>query len=114
MQATNQKNSSSPLSQSLSRRSTADQKVRGIWVRDCDVGAITNGTIGDQIISFNSLINVNNRPVFYKNWLSHGVCENSHLLKENGAFLSFNEMRKKILALKWLEFYGVVSAIKSL
>ena len=49
-----------------------------------DVATISSENIGDQIIWYNSLIRINNRPFFYKHCSSHGISKISHLQAENG------------------------------
>ena len=78
-----------------------------------DVATINHANIGDQIIWYNSLIRINDRPVFYKHWSSHGISKISHLQAENGTLLRYDELRTAFQELKWLEFYGVLSSVKS-
>ena len=72
-----------------------------------------DANIGDQIIWYNSLIQINNRPVFHKHWSSHVISKISHLLDENGTLLRYYDLRTNFQEPKWLEFYGVLSAVKS-
>ena len=57
-----------------------------------DVATISSANIGDQIIWYNSLIRINDRPVFYKHWSSHGISKISHLLAENGTLLRYDDL----------------------
>ena len=74
---------------------------------------INSENIGDQIIWYNSLIQINDRPVFYKHWSTHGISKIPHLQAENGTLLRYDELRTAFQELKWLEFYGVLPSIKS-
>ena len=78
-----------------------------------DVATISSANISDQIIWYNSLIRINDQPVFYKHWSSHGISKISHLLAENGTLLIYDDLRTAFQELKWLEFYGVLSVVKS-
>ncbi|KAL9961988.1 hypothetical protein ACROYT_G031039 [Oculina patagonica] len=78
-----------------------------------DVTDITDVNVGDQIIWYNSLIRINDRPVFHKHWFNHGICKISHLLDENGTLLRYDELRIKFPELKWFESFAVLSAIRS-
>ena len=59
------------------------------------------------------IIRINDRPVFYKHWSSHGISKIAHLQAENGTLLRYDELRTSFQQLKWLEFYGVLSSVKS-
>ena len=40
-----------------------------------DAVAISIANVGNQIIWLNSLIRIDNQPVFCKHWMDHGVCK---------------------------------------
>ena len=56
---------------------------------------------------------INDRPVFQKHCSSHGISKIFHLLDENGTLLRYDDLRTNFQELKWLEFYGVLSASKT-
>ena len=58
-----------------------------------DVAAISDANVGDQTIWLNSPIRIDNRPVFHKHWLGHGVCKISHLLDDGGNLLGYDVMK---------------------
>ncbi|KAL9976552.1 hypothetical protein ACROYT_G013871 [Oculina patagonica] len=91
------------------------QEVLEAWaeLHFTDVTDITDVNVGDQIIWYNSLIRINDRPVFHKHWLNHRICKISHLLDENGTLLRYDELRIKFPELKWFELFAVLSAIRS-
>ncbi|KAL9978135.1 hypothetical protein ACROYT_G015622 [Oculina patagonica] len=91
------------------------QEVLEAWaeLHFTDVTDITDVNVGDQIIWYNSLIRINDRPVFHKHWFNHGICKISHLLDENGTLLRYDELRIKFPELKWFESFAVLSAIRS-
>lgn len=43
----------------------------------------------------------------------YGISKISHLLDENGTLPGYDDLRTNFQELKWLEFYGVLSAVKS-
>ena len=76
--------------------------------------AISIANVGDQIIWLNSLVRIDNQPVFRKHWMDHGVCKISHLLDEGGNLLGFDAMKSNFQELNWLEYCSIASAVKSL
>ena len=78
-----------------------------------DAAAISDANIGDQTIWLNSLIRIDNRPAFHKHWVGHGICKISHLLDGGGDLLGYDVMKSNFQDLNWLEFFGIVSAVKS-
>ena len=63
----------------------------------------------------NSLIKIDNRPVFYKSWYAKGVKNVAHLMKDSTTFLSYHEF-EKLFGIKsnFLAFQGLISSLKSL
>ena len=45
------------------------------------------------IIWLNSLVRIDNQPVFRKHWMDHGVHKISHLLDEGGNLLGYDAMK---------------------
>ena len=55
-----------------------------------------------NIFWYNSLIRINDRPVFYKHWSSHGISKISHLQAENGTLLRYDlSMSNEKLGKSW-------------
>ena len=63
----------------------------------------------------NSLIRIENRPVYYKEWYVKGITKVSHLMKDANTFLSFYEFNERYnIKANFLSFSGMVSSLKSL
>ena len=61
----------------------------------------------------NENIKVGNSKIYYMKWVEKGVLKVSHLLRENGSFLSHLEFnRKYVLRTDFITYYGCVQAIK--
>ena len=48
-----------------------------------------------QSLWHNSLIRIDNRPIFYKKWQQKGINRVSHLMKDSDTFLSFSEFKDR-------------------
>ena len=67
----------------------------------------------DQSLWYNSLIRIDNRPIFYKEWFIKGITKVKHLKNDSNNFLSLNELRTKYnLNACPLKYYGLLSALK--
>ena len=64
----------------------------------------------------NSLLRINNKPIFYEAWLQKGINKVSHLMKDSDAFLSFHEFKERydVIETNYLAFYGLLSALRTL
>ena len=63
----------------------------------------------------NSLIRIDNRPVFYKSWCSKGIQNVSDLFKDPNTFLSSYELKERFnVKVNFLVLYGLQSSLKSL
>ena len=61
----------------------------------------------------NSLIRIDNRPIFYTSWLKAGVKEVRDLLSEHQTFLSYNAFVAKYnIKTNYLEYFKVIAALK--
>ena len=69
-----------------------------------------------QSLWHNSLINIANKPVFFKDWCTEEIIMVKHLLRpDNNTFLSLKDFRSKYrFDPPPLSFYGLISAVKSL
>ena len=69
----------------------------------------------EQTLWYNSLIRIDNCPVFYREWFDRGVTKVKHLKDEHNKFLSLAELQQKYSPkVCLLKYFGLVSALKSL
>ena len=62
----------------------------------------------------NSLIRIDKKPIYYKQWCAKGIQTVAHLMKDSTTFLSFSEFKARFdIETNFLTFYGLISAIKS-
>jgi len=62
----------------------------------------------------NTLIEIDNRPVFHKSWYAKGVEHFAHLMKDS-TFLSYHEFEKRFcIKSNFLAFQGLITTLKSL
>ena len=69
-----------------------------------------------QSLWHNSLITVENKPIFFKDWCSKGITKVKHLkFPENNNYRSLIEFQQEYdLNAPPLSFYGIISAVKGL
>ena len=61
----------------------------------------------------NSLIKVGNSPNYYKTWLSKGIREVRHLMKDENSFLSLADFRERFdIKTNVVTFHGIISVLK--
>ena len=66
---------------------------------------------------YNSLVRVENRPVFFKEWFLKGITKVEHLMDDSGKFLSltaFQTIHNLTVRPAALTFLGIISSIKLL
>ena len=64
---------------------------------------------------YNSLVRVENRPVFFKEWFLKGITKVEHLMDDSGKFLSLTAFQTTHNLTVWpLTFLGIISSIKLL
>ena len=64
---------------------------------------------------YNSLVKVENRPVFFKEWFLKGTTKVEHLMDDSGKFLSLTAFQTTHnLTVRPLTFFGIISSIKLL
>ena len=72
----------------------------------------------EQILWQNSLIRIENKPIFFKDWCSKGITKVKHLQKpECNSYLSLKDFQLKLkydLTAAPLRFYCLISAVKAL
>ena len=62
---------------------------------------------------YNSLIRVENRPVFFKDWFLKGITNVEYLMDDSGKFLSLTSFQTMHdLTVRPLTFLGIISSIK--
>ena len=63
----------------------------------------------------NSLIRIDNRPVYYKSWSCKGIQNVTDLLKDPNTFLSSHELQERYnVKTNFLVLHGLKSSLKSL
>ena len=67
----------------------------------------------EQSLWHNSLIRLENKPIFFKDWCSKGITKVKHLqIPESNNYLSLTEFQQKYdLNVPPLSFYGIISAV---
>ena len=69
----------------------------------------------EQMLWHNSLVRIDNCPIFYQEWFDRGITKVKHLKNASNNFLSLAEMKRKYsLNFCPLKYYGLMSALKSL
>ena len=70
----------------------------------------------EQSLWHNSLIRIENKPIFFKDWCSKGITKVKHLqILESNNYLSLIEFQQKYdLNVPPLSFYAIISAVKGL
>ena len=102
----------------LSHISTSDlftKEIMKIW---SEISYEANIQSKDHYLSMslwhNSLIRIDKKPVYYKQWCAKGIQTVAHLMKDSTAFLSFSEFKERFdIETNFLTFHGLISAIKS-
>ena len=70
---------------------------------------------GETPIWYNSLIRINNKPIYYRSWFSAGISLISHHLGEDSLFWEFDIFKKKFgMKSHFLQYYSVTCAILNL
>ena len=76
---------------------------------------IATVTIGPLPIWHNSLIRIDNKPVFSQPWYSKGIRKVADLLKDRNAFLSLHELKDRFdVKTNFLTLLGLSSSLNSL
>jgi len=71
--------------------------------------------IAAEPLFYNDHIKIGNNNVIYRTWIEHGVSNISHMLHDNGTFLSNDEFNTKYnLHVNFLSYIGCIQAIKKL
>lgn len=69
----------------------------------------------EQPIWHNSLIRIDNKPIFDKQLFLHGVFKIENLMKDNSSYLSFKDFTNTYKTqINPLKYYGLISALKHL
>ena len=81
---------------------------------DRKIQADSSDELAAEPIFCNDKIQVGNRSIRYKNWIDNGVFSIRNVLKENGAFMTFNQFKEKYgINTDYITYIGCVQAIKS-
>ena len=63
----------------------------------------------------NSLIRINNRPVFYKSWFNKGDEKVGHVMKDSNTLFFFSKFKERFqITTNFLAFHGLIAALKTL
>ena len=66
-------------------------------------------------IWYNSLVRIDNKPIYYKSWYKAGILFQNHLLDENLHFLTFDAFKEKYsVKINFLQYQSVVSAVSKM
>ena len=70
----------------------------------------------EQSLWHNSLIEIANKPIFFKDWCAKGITKVKHLQNPGSSnFLSLKDFQLKYsLRVSPLKYYGIISAVKTL
>ena len=110
------------LTGNLSKKDTCILKVSDPFIKE--ILEILSEVIFEQTVVsedhflssplwYNSLIRIENKPVFYKDWHLKGVTKVKHLMYDSGNFLSLPAFQNKCnLKVRPLAFYGLISSPK--
>ena len=76
---------------------------------------VSTAQLRSQPFWFNSLIRIENKPVYFKLWATNGIQTISDLMTNDGTFLSFSEFKERFkIKPTFLSFMGIISAVKQL
>ena len=77
------------------------------------VGKYSSDELAAEPIFCNDKIQVGNRSICDKNWIDNGVFSIKDILKQNGAFMTFNQFKGKYqINTDYVIYIGCVQAIK--
>ena len=66
-------------------------------------------------IWYNSLVRIDNKPIYYKSWYKAGILFQNHLLDENLHFLTFDAFEEKYsVKINFLQYQSVVNAVSKM
>ena len=69
----------------------------------------------EQVLWFNSLIRIDNKPIFLKEWFEIGTSKVKHLQSGNYNFLTLKDFASKHdLRIRQVSFYGLLPAVKQI
>ena len=92
------------------------KEILSIWAEvNFDENITSEKQFLEQTLWYNSLIRIDNCPVFYREWFDRGVTKVKHLKDEHNNSLALAELQQKYsLKVCLLKYFGLVSALKSL
>ena len=70
-------------------------------------------TVLNQYLWFNTFIRIENKPIYYKLWVTNKIMTIADLCDKDGYFMSFDGFQAKynISPSSYLKFYGILAAI---
>ena len=112
------------FSGNLNKKDTSAIKISDPFIKEVmeicsevnfEQAVVTEDHFFQSSLWYNSLIRIENKPVFYKERHTKGVTKVKHLMDNNGKFLSLPAFENKnALNARPLAFYGLISVAKLL
>ena len=109
------------LTSNLNKKDTIENlKINNCFIKEtlliwADGHIMSEKQFLKQILWYNSLVRIDNCPIFYQEWFNKGITKVKHLKNASKNFLSLAEMQHKYsLNSCPLKHYGLMSALKSL
>ena len=87
-----------------------------LWLKTNFEGCITSeNQFLEQSIWHNSLIRIDEQPLFLKVWHDHGIDKVKHFKDDENNFLTLQDFQSKLnIVVQPLAYIGIISALKSL
>ena len=99
----------------LNVENTFVKEILETWaeVHYCET-TISEDNVREQILWNNSILRVENKPVYNRIWSNQGINKISDFLDDSERFLDYNRFCQmySTSGIKWLDFNGIISAAK--
>ena len=83
-----------------------------IWCRNNFRKPENKAEVKDEILWYNSLLRIDNKPVCYKKWLKAGITRIQDITTEAGQFLSHEQVQSTYnIKIPFTEYWGVILSI---
>ena len=113
------------LTSNLNKKDTIENlKIKNCFIKDTlliwaevnfDEHIMSEKQFLEQSLWNNSLVRIDNCPIFHRKWFDRGVTKVKHLKDASSNFLSLAEMQCKYsINICPLKYYGLLSTLKSL
>ena len=102
------------ISKSISVQDPFLQETLEIWTEiNFDANIKTEQQFLEQHIWHNSLIRIENRPVFYKHLFLHGITKVAHLMTDSRNFLPLADFISTYkIQIQHIKYFGLISALR--